>query len=259
MAIPQVVSLALQTHCQTVQGLIEQHNVGGLTRLNIGMLLEGTPPTDPQLRILYDQRVEVQGNEGFDEVKRICRGFFEAGLEGWGFIWFRQVGKEFYYHVVAKVENGFRTPILDYYPARQVAERQTKEFKTRTRSNARIQVAHVKSMKDYAHSLPSGPDRKRLLDEVESRLNKVEIQNLRLAALNMDSGMTLEDFRQLVSPKDRRLRLFSKQTKQYVDAQDKANKQLLDLVDMYEAFKQILSRDPRELGEGAGKIDRAKP
>jgi len=223
------------------------------------MQLEGIPPVDPQQRIYYDERVAAHANEGFDEVRMICRGFFEAGIEGWGFIWSRQIGKEWFWHIVAKVENGYRTPILDFYPAGQMAVRWQKEFTTRTRSVTRIEIAHVKSMKDYAHSIPPGPERNALLGEVAKRLNAVEIRNLRLAALNMDGGMKFEDFEQLATPKDRRLRIFAKQTKFFVEAQKKANKELIDLVEMYEAFKRILSKDPRELGEGAAKLDRARP
>jgi hypothetical protein len=259
MPNPSPVNIVLQQHCIRVQALIEQNNAAGLTREQIGVLLEGPPPTDPQQRALYDQRVAAQANEGFDEVRKICRGLFEAGIEGWGFIWSRQVGREWYWHVVARVDDGFRAPIVGYFAAGQMAQRQHKEYTTRTRSATRIELAHVKSMKDYAHSLPPGPDRRALLAQVEEQLNAVEIRNLRLAALNMDSGMKFEDFKQLINPRDRRLRLFAKQTKLYVDAQERANKQLVDLVEMYEAFKQILSKDPRELGEGAGKLDRAKP
>lgn len=82
---------------------------------------------------------------------------------------------------------------------------------------------------------------------------------MRLAALNMDSGMTLDDFRQLANPKDRRLQLFSKQTKRYVELQERANKELAELCEMYEIFKQIMGQDPKLLGEEAGRIDRAKP
>src|SRR5262249_15355110 len=104
-----------------------------------------------------------------------------------------------------------------------------------------------------------GPERSALLKEVEGRLNAVQIRSLRLEALNMDSGMAFEDIEQLTTPRDRRMRLFAKQTKMYVEAQKKANKELNKLIGMYEAFKQIISRDPKELGEGAGKIDKAKP
>jgi hypothetical protein len=98
-----------------------------------------------------------------------------------------------------------------------------------------------------------------LLKEVEQRYNAVEIRSLRLAALNMDGGMKFEDFEQLANPRDRRLQIFAKQTKMYVQAQKRANKELNELAGMYDAFKAILARDPKELGEGAGKLDRAKP
>jgi hypothetical protein len=45
----------------------------------------------------------------------------------------------------------------------------------------------------------------------------------------------------------------------YVEAQRRANKELNELAGMYEAFKLILGKDPKDLGEGAGKLDRAKP
>ena len=77
--------------------------------------------------------------------------------------------------------------------------------------------------------------------------------------MNMDSGMTFEDFEQLTNPKDKRLRIFAKQTKAYVDLQRRANKELSDLISMYEIFKQIIGRDPKELGEGAARLDKAKP
>jgi hypothetical protein len=107
--------------------------------------------------------------------------------------------------------------------------------------------------------MPPGPERDALLGEVAKRLNAVEIRNLRLSALNMDGGMNFEDLEQLITPKDRRLRIFAKQTKFFVDAQKKANKELMELLDMYEAFKRILSKDPRELGKGAAKLDRSRP
>jgi hypothetical protein len=138
VATPSIINPVLQQHCLRVQGLIEANNAVGLTRQQIAMLLEGTPPPDPQQRANYDDRVAAQANEGFDEVRKICRGFFEAGIEGWGFIWSRQLGREWFWHVVAKVENDYRTPILDFYPAGQMAGRWQKEFTTRTRSVTRI-------------------------------------------------------------------------------------------------------------------------
>jgi hypothetical protein len=75
----------------------------------------------------------------------------------------------------------------------------------------------------------------------------------------MDGGMKFEDFEQLVNPRDKRLWIFAKQTKLYVEAQRRANKELNQLAQMYEAFKLIIGRDPKELGEGAAVIDAAKP
>jgi hypothetical protein len=253
-----IVDPVFQQYALRVQLLLEEHNSGGLTREELGRLLEGTPPTDPQLRALYDQRVTHHASEQFDKVKKVCRVMFEAGIEGWGFIWNRRAG-EFRYHVMAKVVNGLRTPILSYYPAGQIAQTQSKEYATRTRSATRVALTHVNALENHAHSLPHGPDRSALLREVQERLNAVEIRSLRLAALNMDSGMKFEDFEQLANPRDRRLWIFAKQTKLYVEAQRRANKELNELARMYEAFKLIISRDPRELGEGAGVIDSAKP
>ena len=242
-----------------VQGLLEQHNSTGLTREEIGYLLEGTPPTDPQARREYEQRAAAHADKQFDRVRKVCRAMFEGGIEGWGLVWHRHAKGEIRWHVVAKVTDGYRTPILNVLPAGQIAQVELKEFRTRKRSATRIELAHVKALENYARRLPAGADRKKLLKEVEERLDAVEIRNLRLAALSMDGGMSFEDFEQLVNPKDRRLRLFSKQTRFYVQAQKKANKELLELIKMYEAFKRIMARDVRELGEGAGRLDRAKP
>jgi hypothetical protein len=253
-----IVDPVFQQYSLRVQHLLEQHNSGGLTREELGRLLEGPPPTDPQLRALYDKRVERHANEQFDKVKKVCRVMFEAGVDGWGFIWNRRAG-EFRYHVMAKVMNGIRTPILSYYPAGQIAQTQGKEYATRTRSATRIAVTHVKALENHAYSMPHGPDRSALLKEVEERLNAVEIRSLRLAALNMDGGMKFEDFEQLANPRDKRLWIFAKQTKLYVEAQRRANKELNQLAQMYEAFKLIIGRDPKELGEGAAVIDGAKP
>lgn len=253
-----ILDPVFQQYCLEVQTLLEQHNSSGLTREEIGQLLEGPPPPDPQQRALYDQRVARHANEQFDKVRTACRAMFEGGVDGWGFIWNRRRG-EIHYHVVAKVVNGIRTPILPYYPAGHIAQTQGKEYATRTRSATRIEVAHVKALENHAYSLPPGPDRRALLSEVQERLNAVEIRSLRLASLNMDSGMRFEDFEQLANPRDFRLRIFAKQTKLYVEAQRRANKELNELAGMYEAFKRILGKDPKELGEGAAKIDLAKP
>src|SRR5439155_2182090 len=138
-----------------------------------------------------------------------------------------------------------------FYPAYQIAETEGKEFRTRRRSFTRIELSRLKALENFAHNLPDGDDRKALLAEYTARMNEIEIRCMRLAALNMDSGMTLSDFRQLVTPKDRRLQLFAKQTKRYVEAQDRANKELHELCNMYDAFKQIVGRDPKPLGEEA--------
>lgn len=256
--MPGILDPVLQQYCLDVQLLLEQNNAIGMTREEIGRAVEGAPPTDPRLRAQYDQRVAAHANEKFDTVRKVCRALFEAGIEGWGFIWSRR-GREIRYHVVAKVLGGFRTPILELYPAGQIAQTQQKEFTTRTRSATRIALAHVKSIQNYAYMLPNGRERRALLAEVEQRYNAVEIRSLRLAALNMDGGMTFEDFEQLANPKDRRLQIFAKQTRIYVQAQRRANKELNELAGMYEAFKAILGRDPKELGEGAGRLDSAKP
>lgn len=184
---------------------------------------------------------------------------FEGAFEGWGFIWHRRSHGEIRWHLVAKVVDSFRVPVLGYYAAGQIEHTVSKEFRTRTRSATRIQMAQAKSLQNYARSLPPGPDRKALLKEFEERYNAIEIRSLRLAALNMDSGMNFGDFEQLTNPKDRRLRIFAKQTKAYVDLQRRANKELSDLIEMYEIFKQIIAKDPKELGEGAAKLDRSKP
>jgi hypothetical protein len=207
-----ILDPVFQQYCLRVQLLLEQNNSGGLTREEIGRLLEGVPPTDPQLRALYDQKVAHHANEQFDRVRKVCRAMFEGCFDGWGFIWNRRGSGEIRYHVVAKVENGLRTPILGYYAAGQIAHTQRKEYATRTRSATRIELAHVKSLENYAHTLPHGPDRRTFLREVEERYNAVEIRSLRLAALNMDSGMTFEDFEQLANPRDRRPPIFAKQT-----------------------------------------------
>jgi hypothetical protein len=253
-----ILDPVLQQYCLQVQTVLEQNNATGMTREEIGRALEGAPPTDPQLRDEYDQRVSNHANERFDTVRTVCRALFEAGIDGWGFIWNRR-GRDIRYHLVAKVINGFRTPILGLYAAGQIAQTQQKEFTTRTRSATRIALAHVKSIENHAHLMADGPDKRALLREVEQRYNAVEIRSLRLAALNMDGGMTFEDFEQLANPRDRRLQIFAKQTKLYVQAQRKANKELNELAAMYEVFKTILGKDPKELGEGAGKLDKAKP
>jgi hypothetical protein len=254
----RILDPVLQQYCLDIQLLLEQNNATGMTREEIGRAVEGAPPADPKLRAQYDQRVSAHANEKFDTVRKVCRAMFEAGIDGWGFIWNRR-GREIRYHVVAKVLNDLRKPILGLYAAGQIAQTQQKEFTTRTRSATRIELAHVKSIENHAYALPNGRERRVLLKEVEQRYNAVEIRSLRLAALNMDGGMKFEDFEQLANPRDRRLQIFAKQTKMYVQAQKRANKELNELAGMYDAFKAILARDPKELGEGAGKLDRAKP
>ncbi|MDA2914146.1 hypothetical protein MYX77_09345 [Acidobacteriia bacterium AH_259_A11_L15] len=254
-----ILDPVLQQYSLQVQDLLEQHNNAGLTREEIGTLLEGPPPADPQALRGYQQRVDRHANKQFDKVRKVCRAMFEGGFEGWGFIWHRHAKPDIRWHVVAKVADGYRTPVLTVLPVGQIAQSELKEFQTRKRSVTRIELAHVKALENYARGLPPGRDRKTLLREIEERLNAVEIRNLRLAALNMDSGMSLEDFQQLTNPRDRRLRIFTKQTKLYVDLQKKANKELLELIEMYGAFKRIIGRDVKELGEGAGKLDKAKP
>jgi hypothetical protein len=106
-----------------VQKLLEANNDLGLSRKEIGESLEGAPPDDPQARVLYEQRVLDHAEEKFDRVKTVCRIMFDSGVEEWGFIWFRQIKREFRYHVAAKVVNGFRAPILSFYPAGQIAQR----------------------------------------------------------------------------------------------------------------------------------------
>lgn len=75
-----ILDPVFQQYCLDVQSLIEQHNSVGLTREEIGRLLEGNPPTDPQQLVLYQQRVDDHANEKFDRVRKVCRAMFEGGL-----------------------------------------------------------------------------------------------------------------------------------------------------------------------------------
>ena len=95
-----------------------------------------------------------------------------------------------------------------------------------------------------------------LIAEAEQKFDEIFLISTRLAAINFDSGMSLEDLRQLANPRDRRLRVLSAPIRRALGAVENAQRQVNELAELVHGLQQIMTSDRRRLGQGAGTIDR---
>lgn len=225
-----------------VVDLLRAHPTGLDQRGFLHEYFSGNPPVSREDRDFY-----------WAEVKRAARystAMFDLGEEGWSFIRALQGPRrgQFYYLAVATIVSGQPTVEVPYPLAEQLDERATTEWSTRTRSRMRIRVADLQSK--------TASGNPKLMAEAEKKFDEILLISTRLAAINFDSGMSIEDLRQLANPRDRRLQILSRPIQRALDAVEKAQKQINELAGLVHGLQQIMTGERRRLGQGAGAIDR---
>lgn len=176
---------------------------------------------------------------------------FDLGEEDWSFIRALRGPRrgQFYYLVVATIVSGKATVQAPWPIAEQLDEQTTSEWTTRTKSRMRIRVA------DLQAKMASGNPR--LIAEASEKFDDVLLISTRLAAINFDSGMSIDDLRQLANPRDHRLQILSKPIKNALNAIEKAQDRINELADLVFGLQQIMTTDRRRLGQDAGLIDQS--
>lgn len=186
----------------------------------------------------------------FKRAARYSTAMFELGEEDWVFI--RALGGprrgQYYYLAVAVIEAGKAKVVVSWPLAEQLHERTSREWDTRTKNKMRVEVADVQA------KLASGDPQ--LVAQAEEQMDNIVMISTRLAAINFDSGMSIEDLKQLANPRDRRLRILIKPIKKALKAIKRAQSDVNELADLVYGLKELMTDEPQRLGQGAGLLDR---
>lgn len=147
----------------------------------------GAPPIDSATR-----------NFEWEEFKRArdhSNAEFNENHEGW--VWMRarhgNASGQFYYQAVARIAGGEPETVIQYPVSQALHVDKTGDWMTRTQSHMRVKVANIEAKKRAA--LLTG--NKQLLSEAESELDEIIVLAPRLAAIYFDTGLTVQDLRQL--------------------------------------------------------------
>jgi len=178
--------------------------------------------------------------ERFKEVELFSNSMFNAKQEG--YIWIRArrgIHNTFYYHAVAKMENGtFRYLVPELF-ALQLNDQHTREWKTRTKTKMRSTVSAAQQMlsRGEATNNPSA------IREAEDRLSEVVMISARLASINFGDGIVLDDLRRLAASP--RLSLLNPQIRRALHAVEKASETINELARTVMQLKAITQPDVR--------------
>ena len=99
---------------------------------------------------------------------------------------------QFFYHVVAQIVDGEPDKVIQYPVSEHLHLEKTAEWQTRTRSEMR-KVANIEAKKRHAIASSN----QKLFDEAEHEMDDITVLAPRLAAINFDLGLTVEDLRQI--------------------------------------------------------------
>lgn len=188
---------------------------------------DGNPPVDNFMR-------DWEWEE-FKRAKDYSSEQFNAKKEGW--VWTRArhglLRGQFFYQAVARIENGAHRIIIEYPISERLYIEKTGEWQTRTRSEMRVRVANIEAKKKRA-TLTGNQG---LLQEAEKELDEIIVLAPRLAAIDFDTGLTVQDLRALAkSP--RVPRLLQRSVKKTLDAYEKSLDQIRNLAQIVYAIKQ---------------------
>lgn len=188
----------------------------------------------------------------FKRAARYSTAMFDLGEEDWSFIRALRGPRrgQFYYIAVATIVSGKPNVQVPWPIAEQLDERTTEEWKTRTKNRMRVLVS------DLQAKMASGNPK--LIAEASEKFDDVLLISTRLAAINFDSGMSIEDLRQLANPRDYRLRILSKPIKKALNAIEKAQDRVNELAELVYGLQQIMTTDRKRLGQDAGLIDQSE-
>ena len=173
--------------------------------------------------------------EEFKRAKNFSSEQFNAKKESW--VWVRArhglLRGHFYYQAVAEIKNGQHKVIIEYPISERLSIDKTGEWQSRTRSEMRVRVANIEAKRKRAQITGST----KLLAEAEKELDEILVFAPRLAAINFDTGLTVQDLRGLArSPKVPLL--LQRTVKKTLDAYEKSLEQIRKLAQIVYAIKQ---------------------
>jgi len=163
------------------------------------------------------------------------------------FVWIRArrgPRNTFYYHAVAKVENGNHRILLPEFFGHQLKEQHTSELKTRIKTQMRSVVAEAEQMK--ARGITSGNTN--VVEEAERKLSEITVISARLASINFGDGIVLDELRRLEAAPS--LSLLHPQIKRALDAVERAGKSIDELANTVLRLKAIAQPNVRREIEG---------
>jgi hypothetical protein len=147
----------------------------------------GVPPMDRATR-------DFEWSE-FKRARDYSNSMFDKHVEGW--VWMRarhgHAAGQFYYQAVAHILNGEPEKIIAYPVSEALHNDKVGDWMTRTRSHMRVKVANIHAKKRVG--LATG--RTNLVREAEAEMDEITVLAPRLADIYFDTGLTVQDLRQL--------------------------------------------------------------
>lgn len=179
--------------------------------------------------------------EEFKNAERVSNALFGARCEGYCWIRARRgVRNTFYYHALAKIENGEEKILIPELFALQLHDQHTSEWETRTKTKMRSTVSAAEAMRQ--RGLATNNDN--VIREAEARLDDVVMISTRLASINYGDGFVLDDLEYLAASP--RLWLLHPQIKRTLQEMKRARKAINELARTVVGLKQIAQPDVRK-------------
>ena len=173
--------------------------------------------------------------EEFKRAKNYSSECFDKKKEGW--VWVRArrglLRGQFYYQAVKEIKNGHHKRIIEYPISERLHLDKTGEWQTRTRSEMRVRVANIEAKRERAQATGNT----NLLNEAEKELDEILVFAPRLAAINFDTGLTVQDLRELARSPNVPL-LLQRTVKKTLDSYEKSLEQIRKLAQIVYAIKQ---------------------
>lgn len=193
----------------------------------------GNPPTDLATR-------SFQWEE-FKRAKDYSHQMFKNGVDGW--LWVRarhgNLPHQFFYQAVAIIVGGEPEVIIRYPVSEALLIDKTGDWYTRTRSQMRVTVANITAKKRAA--IATGNTR--LLEQAEAELDEIVVLAPRLAAINFDTGITVQDLRVLANS-PRVPRLLHNSVKRTLRSYERSQHEIRNLSRIIYSLKAIRTGTP---------------
>ena len=188
----------------------------------------GNPPSDLATRD-FEWEEFKRGREYSDQM-------FKNGVDGW--VWVRArhgiLPHQFLYQAVAIIAGGEPEMVIRYPVSEALLIDKTGDWKTRTQSYMRVKVANIRAKERAA--LATG--NQKLLSEVDAERDEIILLAPRLAEINFNTGISIQEMR-ILANSSRVPRLLQKSVKRTLQSCERAQAEVRNLSNTIYSLKKM--------------------